>query len=195
MPRDYKRRTPARAVRKRRTPVGLWLLVVILLLAFVAVLVWLKHSAPQPLQPVVVPAPAVQLPPQPTQPHKPRFEFYNTLPKQQVPVPAPVAPEVQAPVVVPQPPARSAVTPTPDRPAMRYRLQVGSYVRMADAERLRAELAFAGIETHLQSVTLDGGRIYHRVMAGPYADQATAEQARQQLQTQGYQQPLLLRLP
>jgi cell division protein FtsN len=173
----------------------LWLLVVMLLLAFVAALVWLKRSAPQLPPPVVVPVPTVQPPPQPALPHKPRFEFYNTLPKQQVPVPAPVAPEVQPPAAVLQPPAQSTVTPVPTRPATRYRLQVGSYVRMADAERLRAELAFSGIETHLQSVTLDGGRIYHRVMAGPYTDQTTAEQARQQLQAQGYQRPLLLRIP
>ncbi len=186
MPRDYKKRTPAKAVRQRRTSPGLWLLVILLLTAFVAALVWLKHSAPEPPQRVVEkPVPTRKLP-EPVPPHKPQFEFYNTLPKQQVPV----APQVAAPAE----PARPA-TAAPDRNDARYRVQIGSYARVADAERLRAELAFSGIETHIQSVTLAGGRLYHRVLAGPYVGQAAVAEVRQQLQAQGYQKPLILKQP
>ncbi|MEL6710464.1 MAG: SPOR domain-containing protein [Pseudomonadota bacterium] len=199
MPRDYKRRTTARVRRrKRQAPPGLWLLVVVLVIAFVAVLMWLKRSAPQAPQPVVVqpsPVPNAQVP-EPIPPHKPRFEFYNTLPKQQVPV-LPPKPEVVKPATPPkqiQPPATTLI-PVPDQTNAQYRVQVGSYARVADAERLRAELAFSGIETHIQSVTLAGGKTYHRVMVGPYADQAAAAEMRRQLQAQGYQQPLILKQP
>ena len=188
MPRDYKKRTATRAVRKRQTPLVLWLLVGVLLAMFVVALVWLKHSDPQRAE-VQPPPTQTQKAPEPVPPHKPRFEFYNTLPKQQVPVP-----EVTTPAVSPAP-TRPPVTPAPAREGLRYRVQIGSYARVADAERLRAELAFSGIETHIQSVTLPGGKIYHRVMAGPYANRAAATEVRRQLQAQGYQKPLVLKQP
>ncbi len=192
MPRDYKKRSPARAVRQRRRSPGLWLLAMVLLAAFVALLVWLKYSASQPPQRAVVQPVPTRKAPEPVPPHKPRFEFYNTLPKQQVPV-APAAPEVVVPAV-PSAPVRPPAVPAP-RADARYRVQIGSYARAADAERLRAELAFSGIETHIQSVTLAGGKTYHRVLAGPYAGQAAAVAVQRQLQAQGYQKPLLLRQP
>jgi len=164
----------------------LWLFAAILLVAFVALLVWLKQAVPPPEPVVVQPVPTPEPPPVP--PHKPRFEFYNTLPKQQMPV----APEVAAPATPSEP---VPVAPPRVRADGRYRVQIGSYVREADAERLRAELAFSGLETHIQSVTLADGKTYHRVMAGPYAGQAAAVAVRRQLQAQGYPKPLVIRQP
>ena len=104
---------------------------------------------------------------------KPRFDFYKILPGVEEPkIPPKVAERV--------PPDKATVerATAPEKQAKaaeRYWLQAGSFASQADAENLKARLAFAGWEAAIQPVTLpDKGQRY-RVRLGPYdnTDQLT----------------------
>ena len=193
MPRDYKKRAAVKTVPKRTPPVWLWLVVGLITGAFITYLAWLKQPTLQPTRPNSVVAPTAQQPlpkpmvnrPNPA-PHKPRFEFYNTLPKQEIRVPQ--APEVSQDQLDDTP-----ITVQPEHTSVRYNLQIGSYIRTVDAEKLRAELAFLGIETRIQAVVLKTTQQKrYRVMAGPYQGKQRIQQLRRQLRANGYPDVLVL---
>ena len=48
-------------------------------------------------------------------------------------------------------------------------LQVGSFQSRPDAEKLKANLAFLGMQADVQKVRINGQN-WHRVRTGPYAD-------------------------
>jgi cell division protein FtsN len=50
-----------------------------------------------------------------------------------------------------------------------YVLQVGSFQNLNDAEKLKANLAFLGLEANIQHVTVNR-QAWHRVRTGPYRD-------------------------
>ncbi len=50
-----------------------------------------------------------------------------------------------------------------------YYLQAGSFRSEGEADKVRAKLAFAGIESKLQKVSIDTD-VWHRVRIGPYTD-------------------------
>ena len=56
--------------------------------------------------------------------------------------------------------------PAPETRPGTYVLQAGSYRNFADADRVRAQLALAGIESKVQKVTVDSDT-WHRVRVGP----------------------------
>ena len=61
--------------------------------------------------------------------------------------------------------------PAPDKqakPAERFWLQAGSFANEADAENLKATLAFAGLEATVQSASLPDKGQRFRVRLGPY---------------------------
>lgn len=105
--------------------------------------------------------------------------------------PAPVAPPARAPVVAPaarepatvaQAPARAiaakslARTPAPEPGAVQgYRLQVGVFSNVANAEEVRTRLAASGIPSQLEV----------RVHVGPFKTRAEADRARVQLRKLG----------
>ncbi|MEO1573374.1 MAG: SPOR domain-containing protein [Pseudomonadota bacterium] len=64
-----------------------------------------------------------------------------------------------------------------------YLLQVGAFRRFADADRLKAQLALNGIETHIKKVIVDDREI-HRVRIGPETDLGRINQLREQLARQ-----------
>ena len=53
--------------------------------------------------------------------------------------------------------------------AKQYVLQVGSFQNLSDAEKLKANLAFLGLEANIQHVTVNK-QAWHRVRTGPYRD-------------------------
>lgn len=88
-----------------------------------------------------------------SEPQRPRFDFYTILPEMEV-----VISDEEA-----QPP------PVDDGPAkiendVRYRLQVGSFKRMTDADRQKARLALLGVEAEIQKVNIGQGDVYFRVL-------------------------------
>ena len=89
-----------------------------------------------------------------------RFEFYDILPRFEV-----VLPETESEARPDDPNDTGNALEEPGS----YVLQAGSFRDESDAERMRANLAFLGIESRIQRVTIDADN-YHRVRIGPTSD-------------------------
>lgn len=184
MSRDYKHRAQKRPPR-RPLPGWLWLLTGVLLGGFVVGLVWLRGLSGDsggawvgarpdrpPQGPVVESAPrAVEVPPP-----QPRFDFYNMLPKMEVVVPDDELDQEPAPASRPGAPAKPAT----------YLVQVGSFRRAADADRLKAQLALLGIEAQVATARISAQDTRYRVRSGPYTGKQALEQARRRLAANGF---------
>ncbi len=67
-----------------------------------------------------------------------------------------------------------------------YQIQVGSFRQFADADRIKAELAFLGVQSTIVSVTINE-KDYHRVRVGPFDRAREAESMKLKLRDNGYQ--------
>jgi cell division protein FtsN len=182
VPRDYKHRAQKKPPKKP-LPGWLWLLTGLLLGGFIVGLVWLKGQSAEgggewvgarpdrPPQGKAEPARRVEVPPPP----KPRFDFYNLLPKMEV-----VVPEDE----LDQEPAGVAGAP-PAEPAT-YLLQVGSFRRSGDAESLKAQLALLGFEARVVSARIGAQDTRFRVRSGPFHGKDALNKARSRLAENGY---------
>jgi cell division protein FtsN len=85
------------------------------------------------------------------------FTFYDKLKNFEV-----VIPEKEKDV-------RPDLNPAPEQRPGTYVLQAGSYRNFADADRVRAQLALAGVESKIQKVTVDTDT-WHRVRIGPISN-------------------------
>jgi cell division protein FtsN len=90
------------------------------------------------------------------EPERPRFDFYTILPEMEVVI---SDEETAQPVIDEEP----AVAKSP-REKVSYRLQVGSFKKMSDADRQKARLALLGVEAEIQKVNIGQGDIYYRVL-------------------------------
>jgi cell division protein FtsN len=61
-----------------------------------------------------------------------------------------------------------------------YYLQAGSFRSEAEADKVHARLAFAGIESKIQKVSIDTD-VWHRVRIGPYTDLEALNRVRTRL--------------
>ena len=110
-----------------------------------------------------------------------RFDFYEILP--------------QAEVVVSDETTRApGAKPRPSQAPGSYLLQAGSFSAAADADRLKANLALLGIESHVQRVTLDGDDVFNRVRIGPIGDIDAAKRTQRELREAGID-TLLMQVP
>lgn len=177
MPRDYQYRARKKP-KKKPLPGWLWLLTGLLLGGFITGLVWLQgqseeHGAEWAGTPPERPPPgtekaaarAADVPPP-----KPRFDFYTELPKQEVAVPV-------EPVEVRPPPAPRPSTDADER----VMLQIGSFRRSTDADRMRAQLALLGIEASVTNARIGPQDTRYRVRSGPYASRSAASKDQQRL--------------
>ncbi|PWW07559.1 MULTISPECIES: SPOR domain-containing protein [Pseudidiomarina] len=141
--------------------------IVVLALVLVGLFVWglvtiagKRHQQPavSPSQPEPVPATVPQsineLPELPQE----RWEYIDELENQEVIVDVPER-EVGPPKV----------------------MQCGSFRQLADAERLRAQIAMAGLESQVRTTEGQTGT-WHRVILGPYATKREAEAERHKLE-------------
>ena len=64
---------------------------------------------------------------------------------------------------------------------MRYVLQVASLRKLEDADSLKARLALLGLQSSIQTVSVDGSEKWHRVRVGPFTGRAALNEARAQL--------------
>ncbi|MGP2545009.1 cell division protein FtsN [Yersinia sp. 2541 StPb PI] len=110
-------------------------------------------------------------------------------PPRQTTAPVQQQTQVQSPVATPQRAQPAApVTPavTPPKPekekekAQRWMVQCGSFKAIDQAESIRAQLAFGGIESR---ITSGGG--WNRVVLGPYSTKAAADSTLQRLKGAG----------
>lgn len=177
MPRDYakksrsqtRRRTPA----KKPVPAWVWLLVGGALGAFIMFLIYLSDVAPQPdatptgnkVSTKTI-APGKNIPKEDQIP-KPRFDFYKLLQESEVIVPA----------TEPTPGTEKHAADT-KKDSMEYILQVGSFPKNADADKLRAQLILLNLDARIETVTIRNGELWHRVVVGPFDDQSRLSKAR-----------------
>jgi cell division protein FtsN len=117
----------------------------------------------------------------PDKPAENRFEFYEILPQYEV-----VVPDEKTP-------ATGSARPRPAATPGSYLLQVGSFSAAADADRMKANLALLGFESHVQRVTIDDN-VFNRVRIGPIVDLDAAKRTQRQLRAAGYD-TMLMQVP
>ncbi len=132
--------------------------------------------------PALTAAPAAVIEEQPAAPPKPRFDFYNLLPEMEV--------------IVPEQEVQGAPTPEGVRQVEQpgtYLLQAGSFRTREQADQLRARLALLGVETDVQTVTVNNEQTWHRVRVGPFHNLRDLNTARSLLKKNGID-AILIRL-
>ena len=84
-----------------------------------------------------------------------------------------------------------------DKPAQEtsteYILQVGSFPRAEDADKLRAQLILLNLDASIERVEIRKGEIWHRVVVGPFNNQNELTTARSQLVKNEYNALVLKR--
>jgi cell division protein FtsN len=93
---------------------------------------------------------------------EPKFNFYTLLPELEVLIPES---ETRPPVTS----VNNKTSKPQQKTEKQYILQVGSFQNLSDAKRLKANLAFLGLEAGIQHVTVNK-QAWHRVRTGPYQD-------------------------
>ena len=144
---------------------------------------------------------------------KPRFDFYNVLPKGSDALPAPTKPEettevvksdkpekAEKPAKTDKPPKAEGDKPKPDdaerakaeaalldKPVVpeKYYLQAGAFEDPSEADNLKARLALMGVEASVQKVDVPDKGTMHRVRTGPYLGQEAMSKARDNLSSNG----------
>ncbi|NOQ88776.1 MAG: hypothetical protein GQ550_07615 [Gammaproteobacteria bacterium] len=178
MPRDYK--TRANGTDKKSLPGYIWLISGLASGLFVAFIIYLekqpeadkdfgsavqqeleklkqqaKNKKPEKIKSLA----AIKK----TEKKEPKFNFYTILPELEVLIPENETrpPETKNNIVT----NRKNTSSTNKQ----YVLQVGSFQNLNDAEKLKANLAFLGLEANIQHVTVNR-QAWHRVRTGPYKD-------------------------
>ena len=228
MSRDKKPRlqtTPSKSGSRGSTLVGIF--VGLILGALVAAGIALYFTAASPFQKRQEEKPLVQPPPKPQNGEpialpgkagdkpveKPRFDFYNVLPKGSDALPAPTKPEettevvksdkpekAEKPAKTDKPPKAEGDKPKPDdaerakaeaalldKPVVpeKYYLQAGAFEDPSEADNLKARLALMGVEASVQKVDVPDKGTMHRVRTGPYLGQEVMSKARDNLSSNG----------
>lgn len=107
--------------------------------------------------------------PQKQENDKPRIDFYSILPDRVVDIP------------ISEEDKRAIDNPSINKIASEtVILQVGSFQGKSDAESLKAQLAFLGLEANIESAQVNDDT-WHRVLLGPYADNGELSRTKNQL--------------
>lgn len=108
---------------------------------------------------------------------EPTFDFYDILPEMEVKVDKPK-------VAVKKPAASKKAEKTAaieKADSVSYLIQVGSFKNAADADGFKARVALLGIESKVQTVTIDNSETWHRVLIGPIVGRDKADSIQQRL--------------
>ncbi len=196
MTKDYKGRAQPKDKPAPKRNCIFWFISGALLGAFAVGLLWLQLDpalirSGAKLDDKMVPRPKVDQNQPPPASGLDTFEYAGILENLEVLVTADEAvapPPKPKPEAKPKPePARVAEAAPPaakKQPAAKHDawvLQIGSFRKAADAEKLKARLAFMGIETRIQRIVINGKDTFHRVRSGPYHKQKELDQVRQLL--------------
>jgi cell division protein FtsN len=208
MAKDYKHRVQSASyqnrkhARKQPNMIWRWLLVLVLLIAFIVFLNMISKMAqelisgkpeadrqvvenPQKQALAIKPQVAESVekkaePPVVTatvsaipEPEEPRYDFYTILP--------------QAEVVVPDYEIKTRVREelVGKSKAVKYVMQAGSFREAAEADHQKAKLALLGIEARVEKAKV-GSVIWHRVKIGPYDNPTSVTTIKELLQKNGF---------
>jgi len=171
MPTDYKSRATNK--EKKSLPGYVWLLSGLAIGLFVAFIVYLDKqpentkdfgtAVQQELDKLKRKAKnSNSTKPKSAEKKEQKFNFYTILPELEVLIPED---ETRPPVNT----SATKSTTTTNTTNKLYVLQVGSFQNINDAEKLKANLAFLGLEANVQHVTVNN-QAWHRVRTGPYMD-------------------------
>jgi cell division protein FtsN len=178
MSQDYRKRSGASRTKKSsQTPAWVGFVAGLLVGVLITGLAWLKigeltpesivGASKEQAEPASQEKPAVA---------KPRFDFYTILPEMEVVVSAPDV------VAEREPPAAAGAAPVEEAGGS-YMVQMGSFHKHSDADRMKASLALMGIEADIQKVNVNSGEVFHRVRSTPLS-RDEANQLRERLQQQ-----------
>jgi hypothetical protein len=121
----------------------------------------------------------------------PDYRFYDILPHTRVRPPEPAAPDSeegdQAESGASRPGAPSQEEPPPVPADGRFFLQVASFQKRPDAERLKARLALKGLQARVVSAEVPGKGTWHRVRLGPFSEPQRLRSVEDQLRDAGIQ--------
>lgn len=185
-PAKPRRSSKPKVAERKAIPGWVWLFVGTVMGAFVMFLVRLAdidpNEPPSARPQEIIPTSAPKPQPKPKRntkqtketevvPQKPRFDFYQILKENEVPV------AVQDPN---DPSAKPAKPRT-------FILQVASFKASADAEQLKVELILLALEARTEQVTVRNGELWHRVLVGPFDNRSRLSKARNKLISNGHQ--------
>ena len=142
--------------------------------ATVLLVVYLAGRDPEPVETVAEPASTERAQPEID------ISFFRVLPGQEVKTGA-------------ESDESAGPAPTADAGPQEYIVQAASFPRRADADMLRAQLMLDGMEVAIATSPEAGGGLRHRVLVGPFDDQADAQETRSALRERGIQATILAR--
>ncbi|MDJ0806293.1 MAG: SPOR domain-containing protein [Gammaproteobacteria bacterium] len=175
---DYKHRAaPKSRVEHASNNSALWFFGGFITGAFLMGLVWLKLGpdlADGRVPGLSQDKPAAAQTKRKTAP-KPEYQFYTILPEMEVVIPDE---EILPPKSVKPQPLPTEQRQTQPRPEEAFILQMGSFRKFVDADRMKARLALIGIEAEIQKVSINNKDTFHRVRSGPYANQSQLNRVR-----------------
>lgn len=175
MARDYKHRAQPKS-RKKQSSCGLWFFVGLIVGVLAVGLTWLKLGTEAVNDAQWISDKPAKSDADSRRPPPPRFDFYDRLPEMEV-----VVPDEELP-----PPRPATAAPGQDAaPAVPLLIQVGSFKKAADADRLKAQLSLLGMEVRVNRVRIDDGDPWHRVRVGPFVDRQSLDAARKLLAENG----------
>jgi cell division protein FtsN len=131
-----------------------------------------------------------------TDPAQPRFEFYQILPGEKeakgsatavskdAAKDAPTAKAENLPSAAAESATRNIPTPVKSADETLF-LQAGAFQNIADAENMKAKIAFAGFEASVKAVNLPEKGTLYRVRLGPYKSQDEANRVKGVLSQNG----------
>lgn len=122
---------------------------------------------------------------------KSRFDFYRILPGKDEPpvVDKPArAPAKAAAKDQPKEPTKAA---SKEAPKDTYLIQAGSFPNPADADNLKAKLAFIGLEANIEPAAIPDKGTYYRVRLGPYSKLDDINRVRATLSQNGIEASLV----
>ncbi len=146
--------------QKQSTSPWIWALLLLMLLSFVAFILFLDQK--------IVSQGAANRSQQQTQgsENKPTIDFYSVLPQREVEIP------------ISEEEREGIENPTLNKDAVDQSiLQVGSFQSAEEADSLKAQLAFLGLEARVKSAVVND-ETWHRVQLGPFASQSKLSRAK-----------------
>ena len=147
------------AQKKQSTSPWIWAFLLLLLISFVAFILFLDQK-------IVKSGRQGGTEQSAGSENKPTIDFYSVLPQREVEIP------------ISEEDREAIENPTINKQAeQKIILQVGSFQSETDADSLKAQLAFIGLEARVQSAQVSDDT-WHRVQLGPFASNSKLSRAK-----------------